>query len=184
MATHGWRDERGTSLLEPLVAAAIVVTVAASTAHLLIWSRRAAWSAGAESAAVAIAAQKMEQLRSLAWHVAASGARVSDDTTNLAPEPPTAGGSGLRGSPPNALAANIPGFMDYVGADGRSRGAGAVAPVGAAYLRRWSVTSFADDPDDTLVLSVVVMPLADDVRSRGRPLRGARLDTLRTRTLW
>jgi type II secretory pathway pseudopilin PulG len=177
-------NERGVSLVEVLVAAMIVIAVSAGVAHLLVWSRRAAWSAGSETTAVMLAVQKMEQLRSLPWHVDGSGNAVSDLTTNLATDPLSSTGSGLQPSPRGSLDVNTPGFMDYLGSDGRWRGTGARAPAGAAFVRRWSIVPLAADPADTLVLSVVVVPLADASERGGRPARGARLQTITTRVAW
>jgi hypothetical protein len=174
------RAERGASLVEALVAAAIVIAVTSSVAQLILWSRRAAWSAGVETTAVRLAAQKLEQLRALPWHVDAAGALVSDETTNLATDPPAASGTGLQPSPAGALDRNTPGFMDYVSADGQWRGSGP-PPAGAAFVRRWSIVPSATDAAHTLILTVVVVPLADAPSQRGRPVRGARLQTITTR---
>ena len=175
------RGDRGLSLLEALVAATIVITVASSVAHLLVWSRRAAWFAGVETTAVRLAAQKIEQLRALPWHVQGDGALVSDDTTDLATDPPAANGTGLLPSPAGSLDRNTPGFMDYVGADGQWRGTGGRPPAGAAFVRRWSSVPLAADAGHTLILTVVVLPLADVPGQRGRPARGARVQTITTR---
>jgi hypothetical protein len=176
-------SERGVSLLEALVASALVITVTSSVAQLIVWSRRAAWSAGIETTAVRLAALKLEQLRGLPWHVDAAGTLVSDDTTNLSTEPPAANGGGLQPSPAGTLDRNTPGFMDYVGADGRWRGSGGRAPAGAAFVRRWSVVPLESDAAHSLILTVVFVPLADAPRQRGRPLHGARLQTITTRTV-
>lgn len=173
--------ERGASLVEALVAATIVMAVTSSVAQLIVWSRRAAWSAGVETTAVRVAAQKLEQLRALPWHIDAAGALVSDETTNLATDPPAASGTGLQPSPAGALDRNTPGFMDYVTVEGQWRGSGRRPPAGAAFVRRWSIAPFAGDPTHTLILTVIVVPLADAPSQRGRPARGARLQTITTR---
>jgi hypothetical protein len=148
---------------------------------LIVWSRRAAWSAGVETTAVRLAAQKVEQLRALSWHVDSSGEAVSDTTTNLATDPPAVTGTGLQPSPGGTLDRNAPGFMDYVSADGQWRGTGSRPPPGAAFVRRWSIVPLAADAAHTLVLTVIVLPLADVQGQRGRPARGALLQTITTR---
>ena len=158
---HGLAGDAGSSLVEALVAAAVVLTVAAGVAQLLIWSRRAVWGAGAETAAVSLAVEKLEQLRALEWRVDAAGLRHSDRTTNLSGEAPAANGTGLQRSPSGALARDTPGFVDFVAADGGWRGSGATPRAGAVYVRRWSIAPLEIDPDDTLILTVVVLPLAD-----------------------
>ena len=182
---RGWRwcSARGFSLIEALVATAIVIVVASSLAQLVVWSRRAAWSASIETTAVRLAVQKIEQLRALPWHVDASGVPVSDDITNLAVDPPAVDGAGLRPSPAGALERNTPGYMDYVGADGQWRGSGGRTPAAAAFVRRWSIVSFAADAAHTLVLTVLVLPVADMRDPPGRPARGTRLQTVSTRVV-
>ena len=55
----------------------------------------------------------------------------------------------------NALAANLPGYSDYVDADGRYAGRGPQPPSSAAFVRRWSVVPLTHDPDRAVVLQVV-----------------------------
>ena len=55
---------------------------------------------------------KLAELRALPW---------GDATTDLSVDPPASGGPGLGPSPVNALAANLPGYSDYVDADGQPR---------------------------------------------------------------
>jgi hypothetical protein len=160
---------------------AIVLVVAAGAAHLLLWGRRAVWSAAWKSVAVTLATQKMASLESLLWEVDPAGTSASDETTDLSTEPPQSNGTGLQSSPGGTLTSNTPGFVDYVDADGQWRGTGVQAPAGAAFVRRWSIEPFATDPTNTLVLTVVVFPLADAAVSAGLPERGARLSTIRTR---
>jgi hypothetical protein len=167
--------------VDALVATALVVTVAAGTAHLLLWGRRATWAAAGKSKAVALAAEKLERLRGLAWETDASGTPISDEVTDLSAEPPGSGGTGLRPSPAGTLRSDTPGFVDYVDADGRWRGTGTRPTAGAVYVRRWSVEAFAPDNSNTLVLTVLVLPLVDAAGSTGNPGRGVRLTTIRTR---
>jgi hypothetical protein len=173
-------NTRGASLIEVLVALLLVVIVTAGVAHLLVWARRTAWSSGTRSIAVTLAIQKLELLRSLRWDHDDSGTPRSDTTTDLSLEPPAASGTGLQPSPVGTLTTNTPGFVDYVGVDGRWRGTGARPAAGAAFVRRWSVEVFAADGPDTLILTVVVLPLVD-APSSSEGARGVRLSTIRTR---
>ncbi len=175
--------EHGVSLIEAVVAAAIVVTVAAGVAQLLVWARRAAWSAGVRTTAVSIAVQKVEELRSLSWSVDAAGAPLSDATTNLANDPPSADGTGLRPSPAGVLEQNTPGFVDYLDQEGKWCGTGARPPGQAAFVRRWAIEPFSADPADTIVLHVIVLPIADANVSPARSALGVRLRTVRTRVV-
>lgn len=178
---HPSSRQRGAALLEAIVSSAIVVTVASGVGHLLISSRRAAWSAGADTRAAVLASEKLEQLRSLSWHVDAAGVPVSDVTTDLSTTPAGGGGFGLQRSPAGTLARSVAGYVDYLDADGRWRGTGPRPPAGAAFIRRWSIAPFAADQADTLLLTVVVLPIAE-AQPDGPRVRGVRLHTIRTRT--
>jgi hypothetical protein len=51
-------------------------------------------------------------------------------------------------------------------------------------VRRWAIVPFDSDPLHTLVLQVVVLPLADATTRAGhRSVRAAHLTTIRTRSL-
>ena len=176
------RGEGGASLLEALVAFAIVIAVMMGVAQLLAWSRQAAWSSAAKTMSVTLAAQKMERLQSLAWQVDSSGASVSDESADLSVEPAAAGGTGLQPSPPGTLSGNVPGFVDYLDATGQWRGTGARPPAGTAFVRRWAVEPLRSDASDSVVVTVIAFPLVDSGFSAGRPARGAVLKTIRTRT--
>ena len=70
--------------------------------------------------------------------------------------PATDDGPGLLRSPPNTLAANVDAYVDYLDASGAWVGRGQAIPATAVYVRRWSVQPHASDPDNVLVLEVVV----------------------------
>ena len=174
-----WNNATGASLIEVLVAVVLVVTVTAGVAQLLVWARREAWSSGSRSIAVTLAAEKLERLRGLTWELDDAGTPRSDATTDLSVEPATASGTGLQPSPADSLTTNTAGFVDYVDAEGRWRGTGARPPAGTAFVRRWSVEAFATDGGNTVVLTVLVVPVAD--AHMAWSTRGARLATIRTR---
>jgi hypothetical protein len=177
-------SESGTTLIEALVAMTIIITTITGVAHLLIWSRTTVWSSGAGTMSMVLASQKIEQLRLLTWNVDGAGHAVSDTTTNLTTSPPSSGGTGLTASLAGTLHNNTPGYVDYLDARGAWRGAGATPPAGTAFVRRWAIVPFDDDPLHTLVLHVVVLPVADaTMRGGHRSLRAAHLTTIRTRSL-
>ena len=172
-------DQRGAGLVEAIVSAAIVIVTVTGVGHLLAWSTRAAWSARAKSTAAMHAARKMEHLRALPWRVDPDGAPESDLSTSLATDPATAGGTGLQPSPANALTANVPGFVDYLDANGLVvASAGAAVPPGAGWIRRWSIAPWAADPQHTLILHVIVLPV-----SAAAGAEAVRLSTVRTRVV-
>ena len=152
------RSERGFSLLEVMTAAALMAAGLVVIAQLLIIAIDAArWSGGITMAAT-LAAQRLEQLRGLAFFVDEAGAAVTDSTTDLSVTPPAAaGGRGLLASPASALTVDTAGYVDYLDAAGQWVGTGTTAPRGAVYTRRWSVTPLAAHPNRALVLRVVVL---------------------------
>lgn len=140
--------------------------------------------------AAVLAEQKLEELRALVWGFDTQGLPVSDmdsDTTSdtvASPESP-AGGTGLSPSPATALQENTPGWVDHVDQFGATLGGGAEPPANTVYTRRWSVQPLPTNPNNTLILQVLVTRLRD----RGAANEGAvkrlpeeaRLITVKTR---
>ena len=118
----------------------------------------------------------MEQLRGLAWGFDEIGLPISDYATNTAVDPaePTAA-TGLSPSPGNALSANVDGYVDYLDRYGESLGGGADVPDDAVYVRRWSIEPLPTNPNNTLILQVLVFSVGDRVERRD----GAVLDRVR-----
>jgi hypothetical protein len=174
-------DDSGASLIEALTAAAVVIAISTGVALLLVRSFGAIRDAGSQSAAVLIAQEKLEQLGGLEWRFDASGISRSDLTSDLSVDPPGGSGSGLQPSPADALDRNVPGFADFVGPDGHWRGRGSTPVPGTAFVRRWSVVPYPRDPADTIVLTVVVLPVVDASGPATHPA-AVRLQTMRTRT--
>lgn len=174
------------TLVEVAVATALFTVVSVAAAHLLVWAVRALWSTGAETTALAAAQEKMEELQALAWRFGDSGNRISDLETDLTVNPSSNGGPGLAASPANTLQENVEGYIDYLDEYGQWVGTGAQPPASATFLRRWAVRPMASAPEDTLVLQVLVVPLAMEAAAvRGTPFgQGAGeslLTTARTR---
>ena len=154
-------DDAGFALLEVLITAGLVIAVAAGASHILAIAVRASHSARVRSMASMLAAEKIEQLRSLAWsHVTTRDPAISisfsDFTTDLSNDPATDSGPGLLPSPPGTLEANVAGYADYLDGAGRRVGAGGSLPATAVYVRRWAVRPLASDPENILVFQVVV----------------------------
>ena len=153
-------NDAGFALLEVLITAGLVVTVAAGSAHMLSIATRAVHSARVRSIGSMLAAEKIEQLRSLAWtHTTTADPAISisssDFTSDLSTNPATDTGPGLLPSPPGTLNANVPYYVDYLDGAGRTVGGGS-PPAAAVFIRRWSVRRLTSDPDNILILSVVV----------------------------
>ena len=178
--------QRGFSILEVLVATSILTAAIAALAQLFAISTRANVSAKTTTIATVLARQKMEQLRGLTWGFDAIGLPLSDYTTNVAvvPETPT-GGTGLTPSPVYSLKSNVPGYCDFLDRSGTSLGGGATEPSGTLFIRRWSIAPLPTNPNNTLILQVLVTPVRD---RRGDPTTGttrlageARLTSVKTR---
>jgi type II secretory pathway pseudopilin PulG len=170
--------------METLVAIALLIVAAVSLAQLFTIGQRSNDRARALSVASVLAAEKMEQLRSLSWGFDFTGVPSSDTSADLtvSPERPT-GGTGLRPSPADALDRNVEGYCDFLDATGSSLGSGSSPPLNTSYIRRWSVAPLAANPANGLVVQVRVVSSADGNLPAGRTAAGeARLVSIRART--
>jgi type II secretory pathway pseudopilin PulG len=130
------QSERGFSLLEALVATAVLATGIATLAQLAFMAMRAAERARTLSFATIVAEAKMEELRAAA-----------------------AGDDAMPHSPAGALEANTAGFCDFLDRYGSPIAGGEDPPPNTMYVRRWSVGGVAIDP--TLALIQVKVSRAD-----------------------
>ena len=171
-------NSRGFTLIEVVIAIGLLTMVSLGVAQLFAASTRANLSARSGTSTTTMAEQKMEQIRSLTWgfDLAGQGLPVSDTTTNLASYPMTSNGTGLNPSPTNSLEQNVTGFFDYVDAAGVWVGTGATAPGNAAYLRRWAITPLPTNPNNTLVIQVLVTPLANEQARTASPFTRTRMN--------
>jgi prepilin-type N-terminal cleavage/methylation domain-containing protein len=176
----------GFTLLEVLMALALLTGVLLVVAHLLVVAARAADSSRDATVATVLAVQKVEQLRALARGVAPDGTDVDDLQSDVAawPAQPT-GGTGLAPSPPGTLLVDTAGFVDYLDGTGQWVGSGASPPAGAAFARRWSIDPAGPAAPTSLVLRVGVWrrprawSLVLPVSSSWRPL--IQLETVKAR---
>lgn len=154
--------DSGFSLVEVLVAVFILALAATGVAQVLTLAAEANLAAAGRSMSVILASQKLEQLRALDWGFdqrEEGWLAVSDLVSDLTRDPPSGGGTGLAASGSSALEQDVPGFVDYVGANGAWLGTGTEPVPGTAYVRRWSIGRFSATADDALVLQVRVIPL-------------------------
>ena len=179
--------ERGFSLLEVLFATTMLVVGVAGLAQLFALSTRTNTSARATTFASVLAQQKMEQLRGLTWGFDTLGLPLTDNSTNIAAavESPT-GGTGLTPSPTGTLGSNTNGYVDYLDATGKSLGSGSNPPQGTVFVRRWSIEPLPTNPNNTLVLQVLVLrngnrPTADNTVGVKRLPDEARIISVKTR---
>jgi|RhiMetdeSRZDD1v2_1073273.scaffolds.fasta_scaffold279200_3 prepilin-type N-terminal cleavage/methylation domain-containing protein len=165
-AKSSFSNQCGFSLVEVVVSMAILTTVSLGVAQLFAASTNANRVAHDRTSTTAMAEQKMEQIRSLDWgfDLQGQGLPVTDTTTNLAEYPHRDNGSGLNPSPNDSLLKNTAGFVDYLDANGAWVGTGDEPTAGAAYIRRWAIIPLPTNPNNTLVLQVLVTSVADEAR--------------------
>jgi prepilin-type N-terminal cleavage/methylation domain-containing protein len=150
----------GFSLLEVLVATSILAVALSALAQLFAIATKSNVSAKSTTFTALLAQQKMEQLRGLTWGFDALGLPLTDTTTNTAVSPEAlTGGKGLTPSPGNTLAENTSGYCDFLDKYGNSLGGGTTPPAAAIYIRRWSVEPLPTNPNNTIVLQVLVTRL-------------------------
>jgi hypothetical protein len=175
--------------VETLVAVSLMATAIVTLAQLFALSTRTNVSSHYTTYAAVLAEQKMEELRALSWGFDTQGLPVSDTSTNttVTPEQST-GGTGLKPSAASALAEDTPGYVDYIDAYGKKVSGGAAGgglPQHTVYIRRWSITPLPTNPNNTLVIQVLVTRNQDrgdaDQGNVGRLPEEARMITVRTR---
>jgi prepilin-type N-terminal cleavage/methylation domain-containing protein len=162
-------SQAGFSLVEVLVAVALMVVALVALAQLFALSTRTNQGARYSTSTAILAEQKMEQLRGLNWGFDMLGLPLTDLTTNVAAfeatgecaAASTGAGVGLSPSPSGTLAANTDGYVDFIDINGCGLGGGASAPSGTVYIRRWSIEPLPTNPNNTLVLQVLVTRRAD-----------------------
>lgn len=159
-------SSRGFSLVEVLVSMGLLTVVSLGVAQLFGLSTRANYLAKGQTSTTVLAEQKIEELRSLMWgfDVEGLGLPVSDTTTNLTVYPHTSTGTGLNPTPAGSLEENTPGCVDYLDANGAWVGTGETPPGNAVYVRRWAIQPLPTNPNNTLILQVLVTPVATEAR--------------------
>ena len=171
LAKSSSSSESGFSLIEVLVASGLLASALIALAQLFAISTATNLSSRNTTYAAVLAEQKLEELRALTWGFDREGLPITDTTTNTAvnPETPT-GGTGLTPSPPTALNENTEGYVDYVDQFGNKVGTGGTSPPGdAIYSRRWSIMPLPTNPNNTIVIQVLVTRH----RNRGAADQGA-----------
>ena len=156
--------------MEVVIAMGVMMVGLVALAQLFALSTSANQSSKTTTFATMLAQQKMEQLRGLTWGFDTLGLPVSDVTTNSSVVPQPAGcpfpsgagiGSGLSPSPAGTLSDNVSGWVDYLDINGCLLGGGATAPNRTIYIRRWSVEPLPTNPNNTLILQVLVTRRVD-----------------------
>jgi type II secretory pathway pseudopilin PulG len=164
MAQAKFNSSSGFSLTEVAIAMGLLTTVSLGVAQLFAVSTKANQVAKGQTSATALAEQKLEQLRALTWgfDLSGSGLPVTDTTTNLSVNPPSQNGGGLNPSPGDSLYQSNVGYVDYLDAAGGWLGNGLAAPAGTVFVRRWAIQPLPTNPNNTLILQVLVTPIGND----------------------
>ena len=137
-------SDAGFTLVETVVAAGVLAVGLVSLSQLVVIATHVTMAAGTLTTSAVMAQQKMEQLRAIDWDA-------------------------LALSPPGALDEDIPGYVEYLDADGRVRGDPDPTVV-ALFVRRWAIAAVSDH---ARVIQVVVR------RQRLVPTVGAGIDECR-----
>jgi prepilin-type N-terminal cleavage/methylation domain-containing protein len=179
---------RGFTLVEVLVALAILSVAVAGSARLFSLAVVTTSRARTQTSATTLAMQKLDELRALRWAGTPGSPSLpaTDTQTDLTASLPLAGGVGLATSPADSLDANEAGYVDYLDRNGQWVGSGVTPPASAVFVRRWNIAGRAGDEANTLVLQVLVTTAAgaaaqSGVASRVRLPGDALLVGVRTR---
>lgn len=186
MAKSRFNSAAGFSLIETIVATGILATALITVAQLFGIATQSNTSSRDLTYATVLAEQKIEQLRALTWGFDSVGLPITDLTTDttVQPEEPN-GGTGLSPSPDDVLKKSTTGYVDYVDRWGNVLGTGEAPPATSAYFRRWSIEPLPTNPNNTLIIQVVVGRITDrgeaDQSVTMRIRDEARLMTVKTR---
>lgn len=152
-------NQRGFTLIESVVASAVVIATLAGVVHLFLQTARITAEARRAPVALAAAESKLEQLLALSWTYDAAGIPLSDEHSDTTVDPSSfAGGTGLAISPADSLSRASPGYVDYL--DGSGRSVGSTPASGAIFSRRWLVQALPAAPLDVRLLRVCVVRLS------------------------
>lgn len=157
IARHG--GESGFSIIETMVAVTLLALVALGVAQLFAVGTLANHRSKSQTSTAVLAVQKMEQLKGLTWGFDDQGLPVSDTATDLTAVVPTGGGRGLNPSPAGTLTSDIDGYFERLDQHGAVTNG-----QDAAYVRRWSITPLPQNPNNTLIFQVRVIPAIDLAR--------------------
>jgi len=173
------RAQTGSSLVEVLIAALIMVTGVLAMVRLIVIAVEGNVDARSRTIATVLAMQKIEQLRDLTLTIDPSGAVIEDTSTDTSSVPGSSGGTGLQISPEGTLLVNTPGFVEHLDATGAIVGREAQPPPQAAYTRRWSTAPAV--AEGALVLRVRVLRKNVRDNSSRRDITVATVKTRKTR---
>jgi hypothetical protein len=77
----------------------------------------------------------------------------------------------MNPSPTDSLTTNEDGYCDFLDTDGTWIGNGTTVPAGAIYIRRWNIQPLPTNPNNTLVLQVLVTSVIREAQYSGTGTR-------------
>lgn len=129
---------RGFTLLETVVATGILVTALAGIAQLFILSTHLTRQARASGVALVAAQDKLEKLRALTFAYDDTGTPITDPA--------------LQSSPSTSLDSDVAGVVDWLDPQGQAAGTAG----GAAFVRRWRISTIAASSPAAIAIEVCV----------------------------
>ena len=162
MSDTSLRQTDGFTLLETVVATAILVTAIAGISQLFLLGVGHTRSSGSRGAALAAAQAKLEALRSRVLAYGPSGERVTDPA--------------LAASPPDSLTKAAAGYVDALDVAGHTVD---IDGGELAFERRWAVSVLDDFEPEALAIEVCVYRAP--ATGAGPAAAEACLSTIRTR---
>lgn len=131
-------SERGTTLVEAVVAASLLLTLAGGVAYLFLLTHRFALAAEQMTIAVAAATSRLETLMAVPWAYDLAGGEPEASALDL--------------SPPDVLDRNVAGFSDLVDATGTP--VDGDSDVQPAFARRWALLPLNGDASSSRAIEV------------------------------
>jgi len=130
------RSQAGISLIETMIALAILLIVSIGILSMAVVSISTTENQGHLGARTAEYAQdKMEQLLSLSFNDTQTDTSVASFVANS-----SAGSPGLAAGGSVTYGTTVNGYVDYLDSSGNPLGGGATAPSGWFYVRMWRIT--------------------------------------------
>jgi Tfp pilus assembly protein PilV len=141
-ATEKKRSESGTTLIETMIAAAVLIIGVLALVATMAVAAGDNWNRGDRATRTTeYAEDKMEQLVSL---------NFTDTATNTAVYPPTAaGGTGLTAGGGVTVGSPVTGYVDYVDNTGTQQATASLS----SYIRQWSVSVNAGANLETITVT-------------------------------
>ncbi len=138
MARRSDRTRRGTSLIEAVIASALLAVVLTGVAPLVVAAVAGTDAIRVSLLAEHLARQRLAQVQALT-HMRVAGVVVADGSTGFAGGDFVVGGAGLAATGLAPLQASVAGWSDWLDARGDWVSSSVGPPPEARYRRRWGI---------------------------------------------